>query len=313
MAALSVAKLAARWCEMKKRSFRYDEGGDVNYGEDERPAATGMSAAAELMPEKPKAFKEAFRDARSAGDKSFTWQGKKYTTEMVGSKTVPPSGTPGGAYRGQRAEMPSRAASAEIPKSAASQGNRAVIPGGGQETEVEEPTPASRVREGMSDTAKKALMASGPLSMIGLGVGYKAYKASDTAKRAQIAKAIREGAESAPVTGGSTAARTTSETGRKFGPKAEMEAAESTMRGAVGRKDIQAKRAATAKGRAETMEANKPVLQATPKKASPRSRTEDRDVDYELRAKGGRIGYAKGGSVKGGGCEQRGLRKCKVM
>lgn len=23
--------------------------------------------------------------------------------------------------------------------------------------------------------------------------------------------------------------------------------------------------------------------------------------------------YAKGGSVKGGGCEQRGLRKCKVM
>ena len=24
-------------------------------------------------------------------------------------------------------------------------------------------------------------------------------------------------------------------------------------------------------------------------------------------------GYAKGGSVKGAGCEQRGLRKCKVM
>ena len=29
-------------------------------------------------------------------------------------------------------------------------------------------------------------------------------------------------------------------------------------------------------------------------------------------AKGGSC-YAKGGSVKGGGCEQRGLRKCKVM
>jgi hypothetical protein len=24
-------------------------------------------------------------------------------------------------------------------------------------------------------------------------------------------------------------------------------------------------------------------------------------------------GYAKGGSVKGSGCEQRGLRKCKVV
>jgi hypothetical protein len=30
--------------------------------------------------------------------------------------------------------------------------------------------------------------------------------------------------------------------------------------------------------------------------------------------KGGKVkGYAKGGSVKGSGCEQRGLRKCKVV
>lgn len=204
---------------------------------------------------------------------------------------------------------------AEIPKSAASQSSRAVIPGGQQETEVETPTLASRAREGMSDTAKKALTAIGPLSMIGLGVGYKAYKASDAAKRAQIARAIREGAESAPVTGGSTAARATSETGRRFSPKAEMEAAESTMRGAVGRKQIQAKRAAaeTARGRAETMERNKPVLQATPKKASPRSRTRDEDTDYELRAKGGRIGYASGGSIRGGGCESRGKTKGRFV
>lgn len=63
---------------------------------------------------------------------------------------------------------------------------------------------------------------------------------------------------------------------------------------------------AVAKGRAETMEANKPVLQAMPKKKSPRSRTRDEATDYELRAGGGRIGYAKGGQVRGGGCEQRG-------
>jgi hypothetical protein len=220
------------------------------------------------------------------------------------AKTVPPSGTPGGAYRGQRSEMPTRAASAEIPKPAASQGSRAVIPGGGRETEIEEPTPASRAREGMSDTAKKALMASGPLSMIGLGVGYKAYKASDAAKRAQIAKAIREGAESAPVTGGSTAARTTSETGRRFGPKAEMEAAESTMRGAVGRKDIQAKRAA--KERAESAE--RKSSGRTGSTGAPRSRnTVGRDEEMTSR------NFASGGKVRGGGCEMRGKTKGRMV
>lgn len=34
-----------------------------------------------------------------------------------------------------------------------------------------------------------------------------------------------------------------------------------------------------------------------------------REVDEES----GRASYAKGGKVRGGGCEQRGLRKCKVM
>lgn len=34
----------------------------------------------------------------------------------------------------------------------------------------------------------------------------------------------------------------------------------------------------------------------------------------EMLAKGGKVkSYAKGGSVKGSGCEQRGLRKCKVV
>jgi hypothetical protein len=68
---------------MKKRNFRYDDGGEVTYGEDERPAATGMSEAAELMPEKPK---------DKPKDKP---------------KAKPPAGTPGGANRGQRAESPS--------------------------------------------------------------------------------------------------------------------------------------------------------------------------------------------------------------
>jgi len=70
---------------------------------------------------------------------------------------------------------------------------------------------------------------------------------------------------------------------------------------------------AVAKGRAEAMEANKPVLQAMPKKKSPRSRTRDEDTDYELRARGGRVGYAKGGQVRGGGCEMRGKTKGRFV
>jgi hypothetical protein len=303
------------------RKYRkFTEGGatdpleEYNKGEnlDTTPGPKARRDSEEVVDEMGTASK--FRRNTETGDLYSEEPITRPSAPKAKPKTIFPSGTPGGAYRGQRAEGASEK-KAEAPKSAASQGSRAVIPGGGQETEVEKPTPSSRVREGMSDTVKKALAASGALGVgtLGLGIGYKAYKASDTAKRAQIAKAIREGAESAPVTGGSAAARTTSETGRKFGPKAEMEAAESTMRGAVGRKDIQAKRAATAKGRAETMESKKPVMQATPKKPSPRARTRDEDTDYELLARGGRVGYASGGSVKGSGCEQRGLRRCKVV
>jgi len=35
---------------------------------------------------KKKSFSEAFREARKTGDATFTWQGKKYTTEVAGSK-----------------------------------------------------------------------------------------------------------------------------------------------------------------------------------------------------------------------------------
>jgi hypothetical protein len=54
----------------------------------------------------------------------------------------------------------------------------------------------------------------------------------------------------------------------------------------------------------------------TESKAGPefRSRTADRMDEREMgMKKGGKVKtYAKGGSVKGSGCEQRGLRKCKV-
>lgn len=75
---------------------RYAEGDEVTYGEDERPAATGMGEIAEGMREKPKSFKEAFAEARRDGDKTFTWQGKKYTTDVAGgaSKAAAPAPSP---------------------------------------------------------------------------------------------------------------------------------------------------------------------------------------------------------------------------
>lgn len=155
---------------------------------------------------------------------------------------------------------------------------------------------------------------------------------------AAIAREISRAAETAPTKAASTPAARTAQSSARFTPKQEMEAAESTVRGVAGRKAvqaarepeaqvaratergaadrkrIQAARAARERKSAEALEEAKPVLQASKKKPSPRSRTRDEDADYELRAKGGSIkGYAKGGSVRGGGCEQRGLRKCKVV
>lgn len=274
----SVARLAARWCDMRKYR-KFNEGGSSDLEDFEDKAMPKRVSALDDLASG--ADKGSFDEDVYARAKRFRESGGQEAAPKPKPKTVPPAGTSGGAYRGQRTEMPARAASAEIPKGSAS-------------------APASTGED-----------TSGPsnLDRILMGVGAGAGVAG-AAKLAQMSRAKRAAetskAAASKFASPQTAKQVTTDTGRRFTPKAEMEAAESTMRGAVGRKDIQAKRAATAKGRAETMEANKPVLQATPKKASPRSRTEDRDVDYELRAKGGRVGYAKGGAVRGGGCETRG-------
>jgi hypothetical protein len=49
-------------------------------------------------------FKEAFREARKAGKKTFTWQGKSYTTELKEEVAARAPKTPVGAFRGQRSE-----------------------------------------------------------------------------------------------------------------------------------------------------------------------------------------------------------------
>lgn len=62
-----------------------------------------MGALMERRKYKGQSFASAFREARDAGDKTFFWNGKKYTTDLASSKSTPPAGEPGGAYRSRRA------------------------------------------------------------------------------------------------------------------------------------------------------------------------------------------------------------------
>jgi hypothetical protein len=193
------------------------------YGEDERPAASGMSDAARLQPEKPKSFKEAFAEARSAGDKNFTWQGKKYSTETAGAKSSAPAA---GRPRGQRAESPSP-----------------------QRVEV---------------TAKK-------------------YPKDDESKSvSERAKAARERARM-----GSTGTDERSATERMGGTERKGSSTSTDTRSISDRMKAMRESA-----------------------RSSSTGTDTRSVGERIRST---LGFAKGGSVKGGGCEQRGLRKCKVI
>ena len=60
-------------------------------GTPENESNAGMKEAYK-EPEAPKktTFKEAFAAARKAGDKTFQWEGKKFTTEMAGEKKAAP-------------------------------------------------------------------------------------------------------------------------------------------------------------------------------------------------------------------------------
>ena len=66
---------------------RYEEGGEVEEGE---RAKEYVASKAEIA---PSTFREAFAQARKAGQERFTFNGKSYTTEMAGSKPAAPKPT----------------------------------------------------------------------------------------------------------------------------------------------------------------------------------------------------------------------------
>jgi hypothetical protein len=68
----------------KRKGKKYALGGPTSYsGED---TGEGIKMSARRGGDDGMSFKQAFAAARKAGDSSFTWQGKKYTTEVAGSK-----------------------------------------------------------------------------------------------------------------------------------------------------------------------------------------------------------------------------------
>jgi hypothetical protein len=87
--------------------------------------------------------------------------------------------------------------------------------------------------------------------------------------------------------------------------KEEKELLESTLRGRAGRKDIQSRRPGP----------KKPEVSASDKAdKAPRGRSSYRDdSDVEFRRGGSTKAYAKGGSVRGGGCESRGKTKGRFV
>lgn len=87
--------------------------------------------------------------------------------------------------------------------------------------------------------------------------------------------------------------------------KEEKELLESTLRGRASRKDIQSRRPGP----------KKPEVSASDKAdKTPRGRSSYRDdADVEFRRGGATKAYTSGGSVKGAGIAQRGVKRCKFV
>ena len=150
--------------------------------------------------------------------------------------------------------------------------------------------PASTGEGGMSDTTRNVLNTLGALGAgAGAGLGARALVRHQAAKRAAEAERLASRVEPRM---------------RRSGEG--IDEAMKQARGEMAREPrLEPARAMSA------AEKKAPAVQGDKTRATPRSRTRDEE-DVEFR-KGGKVKtYAKGGSVKGSGCERRGLRPCKV-
>jgi hypothetical protein len=220
-------------------------------------------------------FKEAFREARKAGKKTFMWNGKPYTTELKEeaearkAKTKPSMpAAPSAAAKATGRRRPDETARASEDGGMMGRLRKAGLT----------PSGASEVGAG-----KSALAA---LGMAGGAVGKLGGKAVSTAAKMEprIGRPVTTRLDDAAAAFSKPrAAEMSKETGRKLTAAQEREAAEAAVRGAAARK----KMAETRAGRSRAMEEAKKesMMRADKKKPSPRSRTRDEE-DIEF-AKGG--------------------------
>jgi hypothetical protein len=238
---------------------------------------------------RPQTFGDAFREARLAGDKTFEFKGKTYSTKTaeeqsreIAARAAPGSGRGPSAGR-TAADRDTASGRAEIPS------------GGGAKAPAERGERMSPLEMGLLTTAGAL---SAPL------VGRAAVKAYPTVRAAasKVGEKVSEGVKSA---------------------KSAMDAARAAR----------AERAAEA---AKTTERAEPKYDLPPPPAKPRMRVEGREgaryrdaaredaqragrkaeEDYvrDVMERGAEMGmkkggkvktYAKGGSVRGAGCETR--------
>ena len=110
---------------------------------------SGSSRSMASPAPKSMSFKEAFASARKGGDKSFEWQGKKYTTELAKPKAATPAPAPAPAPKPKY----------ETPYDRMNRQNRETAASRKSAADTERATLRENVRKGMSgDTNAKTLL-----------------------------------------------------------------------------------------------------------------------------------------------------------
>lgn len=253
---------------MKKRKFRYADGGDTEaptsgrFDEDVYARARRFVEEQERRAGEGKADEEASRPAARATPKFAAPVASPFSSmpDMGRSRSVP----------------------AQIPV----------------DTSMRGPAKQFSSAMEMGDVGRNIATTAGALG----GMGRAVANAPRAAAAAQTAKEMGKGLAAPAV----RAAKEGLEVAAKSGPRAGMETALSTSRGMRSRADIQAKRAARQKGEAEAMEKAKPVLKARKSdKAERASRTRRTEEDLGIEfSKGGSAsrradGCAQRGKTRG--------------
>lgn len=255
-----------------------------------------------MGPVKRSPFQQAFREARAAGKKDFTFNGKKYSTELAKPKAEsvpkPAEGSGRGASAGRTAADRDMGPGRPGPKTPAGPRRDTAAEAKGAETlermkSRAERGMAVRSNEEMRDEAKgrtlgalgaAATLAGGPMLGRGLMSAMERRAAAEGAKRTAQEAARKEPALSGelPKVGGVfRSAR------QPPPPKPRIKVEGSTSGKYQSARDVEARRA----GRKSQEDYARDVM--------------ERGAEMGMRKGGMAKAYAKGGSVKGGGCETR--------